>query len=411
VLAALVIVAALQISPQETVAEIRVHGNVATSDDEIRRLAGIAVGAPVDPSTVADVTARLRATKRFERVAVLKRYASIADPTQVLLVVIVDEGVVNVERTGDAERPIRVTKPHGPNLLFLPLLSAEDGYGLTYGAQIASPDPIGAHSRLSFPLTWGGEKRAAAELEKDFDDRAISRLSGGVSISRRTHPFYQQDEDRGQIWVRGEHEIVNDLRAGATAGWQQVSFLGATDTFAHAGADIVFDTRLDPMLARNAVYGRAAVDHFSFRGGRSANKSEVEGRGYVGLLGQSVLVARALRDDADSPLPPYLEPMLGGLANVRGFRAGTAVGDTLVAGSLELRLPLTSPLHIGKIGVSAFVDAGAVYGKDERLADQTFRRGVGGSLWLSAAVVRVNVAVAHGIGATTRVHVGGSLSF
>jgi hypothetical protein len=36
---------------------------------------------------------------------------------------------------------------------------------------------------------------------------------------------------------------------------------------------------------------------------------------------------------------------------------------------------------------------------------------VGASLWLSAAIVRLNIAVAHGIGATTRVHVGGSLSF
>ena len=25
------------------------------------------------------------------------------------------------------------------------------------------------HSRLSFPLTWGGDKHAAAQLEKSFD--------------------------------------------------------------------------------------------------------------------------------------------------------------------------------------------------------------------------------------------------
>ena len=61
--------------------------------------------------------------------------------------------------------------------------------------------------------------------------------------------------------------------------------------------------------------------------------------------------------------------------------------------------------------MSAFVDAGTVYDKGQRLADQTLKKGVGGSLWMSAAFLRLNIAVAHGLGATTRVHVGGSLSF
>jgi hemolysin activation/secretion protein len=103
--------------------------------------------------------------------------------------------------------------------------------------------------------------------------------------------------------------------------------------------------------------------------------------------------------------------MLGGLDNLRGFRAGTAIGDTLVATSAELRVPITSPLSIGKMGLMAFVDSGTVYNKGGRLADQTFKHGVGGGIWFSAAFVRLNIAVAHGIGASTRVHVGGSLSF
>ena len=114
-------------------------------------------------------------------------------------------------------------------------------------------------------------------------------------------------------------------------------------------------------------------------------------------------------DAADGARPDYLKPLLGGPPSVRGFKTGTAAGDSLVAGSLELRVPLTSPLSFGKIGVSAFVDAGTVYDAGQRLADQPWRRGVGGSVWFTAAFVRVNVAVAHGIGASTRVHVGGSL--
>ena len=74
-------------------------------------------------------------------------------------------------------------------------------------------------------------------------------------------------------------------------------------------------------------------------------------------------------------------------------------------------MPLTSPLSFGKVGVSAFVDAGTVYNDGQRLADQPWQRGVGGSVWFTAAFVRVNVAVAHGIGASTRVHVQGNLTF
>jgi hypothetical protein len=397
--------------PGEVVAEIRVHGNVATPDEELLRLAGIEVGAPVGSGTVDEVAARLRNAKRFQRVEVRKRFASIADPTQIVLVIVVDEGPVKIEMTGDPDRPTRVIRSRRWNLLFLPVLDREDGYGLTYGVRAAVADAVGKASRLSFPMTWGGDKRAAAEFDKDFDSGVLTRLQAGASISRRTHPFFQQDEDRDRAWVRGEHEVIHGLRVGATGGWQRVSFLGADDKFAHAGADVVLDTRLDPILARNAVYAKVAWDRLNFQNGGAIDRLELEGRGYVGLVGQNVLVVRALRDDADKPLPQYLQPLLGGLANLRGFKAGTAVGDTLVAGSAELRVPLTSPLSIGKIGVSGFIDAGAVYAKGARFEDQAIARGIGGSVWFSAAFVRLNAAVAHGIGASTRVHLGGSVSF
>jgi hemolysin activation/secretion protein len=141
------------------------------------------------------------------------------------------------------------------------------------------------------------------------------------------------------------------------------------------------------------------------------NRTELEGRGYLGLIGQTVLVARALRTSADRPLPQYLKPLLGGAQTLRGYAAGTRAGDTLVAGSLELRVPLTSPLSFGKLGVSAFVDIGTTHSRGERLQDQSFERGVGGSLWFSAAVVRLNLAVARGLNSSTRVHFGTGLSF
>ena len=53
--------------------------------------------------------------------------------------------------------------------IFLPILYAEDGYGLTFGARLAVPDVAGANSRLWFPLTLGGTKSAGIELDKNVE--------------------------------------------------------------------------------------------------------------------------------------------------------------------------------------------------------------------------------------------------
>ena len=187
-----------------------------------------------------------------------------------------------------------------------------------------------------------------------------------------------------------------------------MSFQSVSDRFTSLGAEVILDTRLDPFLARNAVFLRATRSHLAFQHTNAVNRTALEAHGYVGLIGQTILVASAKRDAADGPLPDYLRPLLGGPSSVRGFKTVTASGDSLVAGSLELRVPLTSPLRFGKVGVSAFVDAGTVYDAGERLVDQRMERGVGGSIWFTAAFLRFSVAVAHGVGASTRVHVGGN---
>jgi len=347
---------------------------------------------------------------------VLKRYASIADPTQVLLVVIVDEGSVKLEGLGDVDKPVAVVPRGGLGLMFVPLLDFEDGYGFTYGAQLARQGVAGAGSRLSFPLTWGGDRRAAAELEKRFDGTSgrfgvLTRLETGVSISQRTNPYFETDDTRDRIWFRGERTLGESITAGGTAAWQHVSFGGVTDRFTQFGLDVTLDTRLDPMLARNAVYARAAVEHLAFDNATAANRTDLDARGYLGLPGQSILVVRAQRQAADTPLPPYLKALLGGMPNLRGFRAGSAVGDTLVAGSAEIRTPLTSPLKIAKFGANAFVDVATVYDTGAHLADQTFEQGVGGGVWFSAAFFRTSLVVAHGLGAGTRVHFGTTVTF
>jgi outer membrane protein assembly factor BamA len=409
---ALVLAAALAAAAQspEVIADIQVHGNVATPDAEIVRLAGIQIGEPVHDTTIADVAARLRATGDFERVEVLKRFASIVDPTRVTIVIVVDEGRVHIEMTGDPAHPTRVVRDRGPQFLFLPIVDAEDGYGLSYGARITVPRPTGSRSRLSVPLTWGGDKRAALEYDKAMDTGPLTRVAAELFVDRREHPFFHEDDTRVGWSLRAERAIADSVRLGANAGWQRVSFLGVKESFTNVAVDAVVDTRLDPVFARNAVYARAAVDRFGLPG-RAVDRLQLDGRGYVGLFGQNTLVLRGLREDSDRPLPAYLKPMLGGMANLRGFRAGTDVGDTLAAASAEVIVPVTSPFRVGRVALTGFVDAGALYDKGERLSDQAIRRGIGGSLWFSVAVLRLNVAVAHGIGATTRVHVSGGISF
>ena len=95
----------------------------------------------------------------------------------------------------------------------------------------------------------------------------------------------------------------------------------------------------------------------------------------------------------------------------RGIPAGFKAGDTVVSGSAELRVPLTSPLSLGKFGVSAFVDAGTAYDNGQSFSQQTLDRGVGGGIWLTATAFRLTLDVAHGIGGATRVHFGTSLLF
>ena len=142
--------------------------------------------------------------------------------------------------------------------------------------------------------------------------------------------------------------MFGDLRAGGTLGWQRVNYSGAEEDFVSVGADATFDTRLDPILPRNAVYGMASVEQLEFEGGNSLVRTRIDARGYLGLFGQQVLVARVIREDATQPQPQYLRSLLGGWSNLRGFEPGFDTGDTLVATSIEWRMPISSPLSFGK---------------------------------------------------------------
>jgi outer membrane protein assembly factor BamA len=407
---ALVYALLLQAPAPEVLAQIQIRGNVLTSNEEIQRLTGLEIGMPLAADAVADVTSRLQATKRFERVEVLKRYASLSDPTRIVIVVIVDEGPVSIQETGDPDHPTRVVRRRWPNFVVLPILD-RNSYGIIYGARLTHPEPFGKNSRLSFPLTLGAQKSAAAEVEKRYPGSWVTRVEAGGSVSRSANPLYETDDDRVAGWLDAEHQFNRWLRVGGSTGWQAVSFRGQSDRVINVGAGVILDTRLDPFLARNAVYLRAAESWYDVREHEGFNRTELEAHGYLGLVGQTFLVASANYDGADAARPDYLKPLLGGPPTVRGFSSGTAAGDSLLNTSLELRVPLNSPLSFGKIGVSAFMDAGTVYGAGQSFGDTPWLKGAGGSVWFAAAFIKVNISVAHGFGASTRVHALGNVNF
>ena len=363
----------------EIVTDIRVQGNVLTPHAEMRQLAGVEIGAAFTGLARCGHRASEN-TRKFASIQVLKRFASIADPRRSSSSSC-ERGAgeardVKTRRT-DGRAPDRnlARKAAGFGVMCLPLLDFEDGYGFTYGVQFARPKVLGPNSRLSFPLTWGGQKQAGAQFEKLFTREPLTRVETGAAITERTNPFYEEDDTRDRLWVRAERAVGQPLRVGAFAAGKHVSFAGTTNRFTQAGVDDIRHSPR-PFLARNAVCGRAAIEHLDFAEVTStpgATRTEIDGRGYLGLYRQNILVLRVLRQDSNVPLPPYLQPLLGGMANLRGFKAGSFVGDTLLSGTAEIRAPLTSPLNIAKAGVSAFIDIGTVYDKGQRLSDQHSR--------------------------------------
>lgn len=406
---------------QEVVAAIQVHGNTITSSDDIIRASGLNVGDPVSDTVLSNAEARLGTAMKFESVEVLKRFASISDPTRVLILIQVDEGPVHVDIPDvDTEQEGSTAPPASPpavvrrskfGMMFVPILSAEDGYGFTYGAQFAFAGHRSPRRRIVVPASWGGDKRVGAEYQQEFSKRYAPRLRAGGLLQRRTHPFFEDDADRKRVWGRTEWPIVREIHAGGEVAWQTSSLNGEEVQARSLGADIVVDTRVDPLMPHNAIFIRSAVERLSFSPAGTAVRTEIDANGYVGLYRGMVLALRATREDFSQPAPAFYKSVLGGSRNLRGFRAGYAIGDTLVAGSVELRIPTTSPLRMARFGYSIFMDAGTTYDQGERFGDQKLEKGVGAGIWATAPLFRIGLSVARGLGSGTRVHIAAGLTF
>jgi outer membrane protein assembly factor BamA len=403
------------VTPGEVIADVRVHGNHLTTDDEVIQLSGLKKGAPVTADTIQQATKALKSSGKFDDVQVLKRFASIEDATQIVIMLIVNEGPVRIELPideGPGARARLVRRGAASNLMYMPILDAEDGYAPRFGLRVAYVGSARSKTRVSFPFTLGGERRVGAELEKGFTN---GRIQFGGALTSSKHPFYEETDRRQRAWARVEG-TAKKLHLGGTTSWQRINFGGARDKVLTIGGDVLIDTRLDPMLPRNAVYLLASVEQNrvtpeSTSVSRTITRTKVDASGYLGTFGQTVLMARVVREDASTSAPAYFKSLLGGQSNLRGFETASFSGDTLVAGTVELRSPLGSPLNLAKLGIRVFADAGTVYDKGQRYKDQTLKQGYGAGLFLTAAIFHLNLDVAHGKGAGTRVHFGGGISF
>jgi outer membrane protein assembly factor BamA len=272
-------------------------------------------------------------------------------------------------------------------------------------------DRLGPRSRVSIPLTWGGERQARVQLERTFRSGVIERVSGEFGVARRENPHYEFADRRVGYGARVESAPERWLRLGAGGRRDNVRFGGADDTVSRIGGDVTLDTRVDPAFPRNAVHATLGIERLTFDAG-DARQRKADLRGYLGLFGQTVLAVRGLSVTTNRALPRYEHMLLGGAANLRGYDAGYKAGDNLLAVSAELRIPVTSPLSVGRFGVKAFVDAGTTYFAGEKLKDQHLvDRGIGAGVYLHLTLVSVSLDVARSRQGDTRYHFGMGVTF
>ncbi len=393
---------------KEVVTQILPHGNQDISDDEVVSIAGIPLGATVSETLLADATRRLEASGKFQSVDVVKRYASIDDPSRVAIVIIVSEGPL-MPPTTDAVPQVRRRRAVG-RILFSPVLELSDTRRFSFGGRLTVPGFLGRRTQLSVPMTGGEVRHLGLEVDRTLTRGPFTEVGVTLARQRWRNPAFDEHDHRRLLRARGQR-TMGPVRAGVAAGWQQVSFADIETSFRTISGDITVDTRLTPALPQNAVFVQSSIERVMFRSGPAITRMRTDARGFVGLVGDQTLVLRGIWEATTGPIPPYLRSLLGGDHTLRGYRPGFRTGDGLLAASIEWRIPLATRLPFGRLGVGAFSDWGLVWDHGQSVASAPVFSGIGGTLWLATSPLRMNLAVAHGRRAGLRVHASGGIGF
>jgi hypothetical protein len=401
-----------QAAQGETVVEVRVHGNAFLSDEDVLKFAGVVVGQALD--SIEAVRARLEDSGRFETIEVRKRYRSLTATNEVVIILLVHEKPgLRTPADININPVVRPWQRFRSGLMFLPILSYADGYGFTYGARFSTVDFLGAGERLSVPLTWGGTRRAALEMERSFRSGPLTRIEGSAGVWNRENPRFEIRDQRVELKARAERLFAGLFRAGVETSRATIEFGELDDRLWTLGATAALDTRGDPAYPSNAVYLGTAWTGMHFRSAPDeVNRYTTDARGYLRVRGQTVVAARAQYIAADRTLPLFERLLLGGASTLRGFGTGAFAGDRTLATSIELRQPFTSVLSGAKLGFNVFFDAGKAWDVGQRIEAADWHRGAGAGLFLIASIVRINVDVAHGFQTgDTRVHLSSGFTF
>jgi outer membrane protein assembly factor BamA len=286
----------------------------------------------------------------------------------------------------------------------------DDGYGFTYGVRTSFVNRLGRNSRLSVPVSWGGERQARLQAERSFDGGPVARLAADVGIGRRENPHYELGDRRTSVHARAESVARRWLRFGGGGGIEDVEFGSVPDRLTRLGADATIDTRVDPAFPRNAVHTTFGIERLAFDAGH-ANRKTTDIRGYLGMFGQAVLAVRGTLVSSSAPIPPFEQTLLGGDTSLRGYEAGYKANDNVSTGSIEVRIPVSSPLSIGRLGVKAFVDAGTAFPSGAAVKKQHYESAYGGGVFFHLTFLSVSLDVARSEAGHTRAHFGLGVTF
>ena len=264
------------------------------------------------------------------------------------------------------------------------------------------------HVGRSSERRFGAVESGAAPFNRRRSPGAGARARIGVVIAAR-EPSLRCARCAARGRGPGRAPLRPWLRAGASARVAHVAFGEAQAWHQAAGVQLTLDTRIDPSFPRNAVHATARRRSHPLRG----RQRRAHVRGCPRLRGHR----RLHRPRASRPRPPARirrcqpseQMLLGGIATLRGYRAGHRAGDGLAPLSAEVRMPLTSPLNVGRFGVKAFVDAGTTWDAGAAPRDQQLRPRHRRQVSTSApTALTANVDVAWPETGKPRVHAGGS---
>ena len=375
------------------VAEIRVHGNHRIADEEVLALAGIAVGDELESRGELAVEERLIGSGRFASVRVLVRYRNLEQRGPVVLIVSVQE-----------------KESVASKLLFLPELRFSEDEKFSYGGRVSARNLLGGDEFLSLPLTWGGVRRAALEGRKDWDSGLA--VGGQIETRRWENSHFELIDRRtgGSLFV--EKRLGESLALRVHAARYQVVFAELDERLGSVGARLQFDTRPDPGFAYDSVFVSAGLDRlFAGPEADGVERFRVEAAAYRMLVGPAVLAVRGWLQRSSGPLPAYERVLVGGRVSLRGWRAGSFSGDNAALGTVELRVPLTSPLGVGRAGIALFWDTASVWDDGHAFNDAERYHGVGAGLFTMLPGLRLNLDVASNLRGEIRVHFGTGFRF